>query len=260
MQTIRRAGPGGAEPAAKACASAEAGEEKSSWRDFEKDDPLYALLGQVLEDRVTDDDGQVREATLERYLEVLIVQKAVRKPKDWVEVWAKMQIPIESQAAVLTPILRFAIQHAPQGFGKELGELLKGHRTKTSAMQEAVRAAYGGSADPPGTLRECLFLVFPKSPTSEWGWARVGWGWQQWWQLAEGLLSSLDGASAFDELSRLLDALEAKSGIALAKQQIWDEKRLGLARSLLCKLGHIQDEADLLACLDATLVPCGAGA
>jgi len=191
----------------------------------------------VLEDRVTDEDGQVREATLERYLEVLIVQKAARKPKDWVEVWAKMQIPIESQAAVLTPILRFAMQHAPQGFGQVLAELIKGHRTKTAAMQEAVRVAYSGSADPHGTLRELLLIVFPKSPTSEWGWARVGWGWQQWWQLAEGLLSSLDSTSAFDELATLLDALEARSGVALAKQQIWDEKRLVLARSLLCKFG-----------------------
>lgn len=224
------------------------------WREFVESDPLYALLGEVQEDRVVGPDGKVREVPLNRYLHTLLVRKAAKKPKDWVEVWASMTIPIDSQAAVLTQIINFGMKHAPAGFGKILGELIKGHRVKTKAVEDSVHGgALKGAIDRHGVLREMLYIIYPKGPSSEWGWSRVGWGWQEWWKILDHTLTALDATSAFNELATLLDRIEAEGGIPLAQQQIWNEKRLGTARTLLCKLGEVEDEADLLACLDATL-------
>lgn len=230
--------------------------KKSSWQEFSNIDPLYALLGEVGEDKVMLADGELREATLERYLTTLIVKKAATKPKDWIEVWARMDIPVAFQAKVLTPIVRFALQYEPLGgLGCILAELLKGHRVKTKAVEEALQATLGSAVKTEGVLVDMLFVIFPKSPHSEWGWSRVGWSWQEWWKMVEKSLCLLEPTSAFDELGLLLDKIEAEGcGKSLSEQtQIWTEPRLAKVRSLLCKFGDIEDEEELLACLDSRL-------
>eukprot|EP00930_Biecheleria_cincta_P018182 TRINITY_DN14251_c0_g3_i1.p1 TRINITY_DN14251_c0_g3~~TRINITY_DN14251_c0_g3_i1.p1 ORF type:complete len:266 (-),score=62.91 TRINITY_DN14251_c0_g3_i1:47-811(-) len=228
--------------------------KKSSWQEFSNTDPLYALFGEVGEDKVMLDDGELKEATLERYLTKLIVDKAAKKPKDWIEVWARMDIPVQWQAKVLTPIVSFGLQYTPPGgLGCILAELLKGHRVKTKAVEEALQATLGNAARTEGVLVDMLFVIFPKSPHSEWGWSRVGWSWQEWWKMVEKSLSCLEPTSAFDELGLLLDKIEAAGcGKPLSQQtQIWTEPRLAKVRSLLCKFGGLEDEEELLACLDA---------
>lgn len=227
-----------------------------TWRDFEKVDPLYALLGEVSQDKVTDADGNLREETLRRYLEILMVQKAAKKAKDWIEVWAAMDIPVTSQAQVMEPILRFGLQHAPENLGEVMAELMKGHRVKTQAMQEALKGAFSARdvEDRHGILREMLFGIFPKGPQSEWGWSRVGWSWQEWWKIVERVFELLGEANAFDELAALLDKIETEGKKPLVEQPlVWKGERLASARALLCKLGGVE-ETDLAACLDATLI------
>ncbi|CAE8621370.1 unnamed protein product, partial [Polarella glacialis] len=144
--------------------------------------------------------------------------------------------------------------HAPESLGSVLGELLKGHRVKTKAVEEAVVSGMAGTEDRYGVLREMLFMVFPKSPHSDWGWSRVGWSWQEWWKILEKTMSTIDSVSAFDELSLLLERIEASGGKPLAQQgQVWSEVRLSKVRALLCKLGGVEDENDLSACLDVTI-------
>eukprot|EP00933_Yihiella_yeosuensis_P001095 TRINITY_DN101750_c0_g1_i1.p1 TRINITY_DN101750_c0_g1~~TRINITY_DN101750_c0_g1_i1.p1 ORF type:complete len:269 (+),score=73.44 TRINITY_DN101750_c0_g1_i1:50-808(+) len=225
------------------------------WRDFVASDPLYAVKGEATQDRVCDEDGSVKEATLRRYLEILLVQKAIKKPKDWVEVWAAMNIPIESQSKVLLEILRFGLENACEGLGDMLSELIKGHRVKTKAVEEAALEIMKGVEDRSGVLRQMLFNIFPKSPNSEWGWSRVGWSWLQWWQILEKLLGVLEPTSAFDELASLLNEIEAAGGKPLTQQTlVWQKDRLAKAKALLCKFGSLEDENDLTACLDATLI------
>merc|ERR1712129_411800 len=110
---------------------------------------------------------------------------AAKKPKDWVEVWAAMDIPSEvgAQVVVLDPILRFGLEQAPESLGKIAAELIIGHRIKSKTLQEAVQAACKNEGTDKGFLRETFFLIFPKGPQSEWGWSRVGWSWQEWWNL-----------------------------------------------------------------------------
>ncbi|CAJ1373403.1 unnamed protein product [Effrenium voratum] len=244
---------------AEACdlEDAEALRKASSWRDFERSDPLYALMGEVQEAKVVV-EGHVAEETLRRYLDTLVVQGAASKPKDWVEVWAAMNIPVDSQTAVLSVIVAFCLQHPPPGgLGALLAELIKGHRVKTKAVEDAVAQAMRGKEDSEGVLRELLFTIFPKGPNSDWGWSRVGWSWQEWWKICARVLSSLKPLSAFDELGLLLERIELSSGegpekVTLAKQQMWAGPRLGKVRELLCQFGGCAD-ADVRACVLATL-------
>lgn len=227
-----------------------------TWRDFEDSDPMYALMGEMAQDKIFGPDGNVKPATLDRYLHKLFVQKVIKKPKDWVEIWAAMDVPVESQTQVLEPLLRYGLKHAPQGLGRILAELLKGHRVKTKTIEESVLGAFKDDDDECMNLTEFLYLVFPRGAASPWGWSRIGWSWQQWWTLLDRTVSALKGSAAFDSLAALLDRIEAEGGTELAKQeQIWNEKRLGMARTLLCKFGGLEgSEGDLVACLDAVLL------
>jgi len=223
-----------------------------TWRDFEGSDPLYALLGEVGQDKVY--VNGLRAEVLDRYLHKLFIDKAARKPKDWVEVWAAMDIPVDNQPAVLTPILAFGLKHSPETLGRVIFELLKGHRVKTNAIVDSVQATMSGYVDKYGVLREFLFNIFPKGPASEWGWSRIGWSWTEWWKIVEGTLCVLDPLSAFDELAALLDRVEATGKTPLVDQSmIWKAERLAKARKKLCLLGSVEDEVDLIACVDAAL-------
>lgn len=225
-----------------------------SWKDFENTDPLYALIGKVSQNKIMDADGNLNPERLDQYLELLIVQKVAKKPKDWVEVWAAMDIPVTNQVVALEPILAYGLQHAPETMGKILTELLKGHRIKTKTIQDSVVGAFNGQPDMHGILGELFFSIFPKGPQSEWGWSRVGWSWQEWWKITESCFNNIDKASAFDGLAALLDRIEAEGKTPLAKQtMLWNEKRLTQARALLCKFGDVEDENDLVACIDCTL-------
>jgi len=225
-----------------------------TWKDFAGIDPLYALLGEVSQSKVLGSDGVFHPDRLEKYLGTLILEQAAKKPKDWVEVWAAMDIPVTNQTIVMTPILAFGLQHTPEKMGKIIAELLKGHRIKTKTIEESVVGAYKGQPDPYGVLSELLYIIFPKGPQSEWGWSRVGWSWQEWWKITENCYNSIDKASALDGLGALLDKIEAEGKVPLVKQtMVWNETRLGKVRSALCRYGELEDEGDLVACMDATV-------
>lgn len=230
--------------------------KKDTWKEFEETDPLYALLGEVSNYKVMDNKGNFNADLMQKYLEKVFIgsgvgRPAMKKPKDWVEIWAAMDIPVDNQIPALTPIVAYAVVHAPQHLGKILSELLKGHRTKTKTIEEAVKNSMSGMRDDYGVLREMAFNIFPKGPHSEWGWSRVGWSWQQWWGLISATMGALEPSSAFDELILLFEKIEEKGGTPLAKQpMVWNEKRLKTARSTLCAFGGLEDPDDLEACTE----------
>lgn len=228
---------------------------KRTWQEFQDTDPYYSLLGEVQEHRVYNaETNTVEEERLIAYCERLFIQGHAKKPKDWVEVWAAMLIPVEIQAEVLEVILRFAHEQKPENLGEIMFELLKGMRVKVPAAQTAIKKVFAGAESTHGNLSVLLYRVYPKSPHSAWGWSRVGWGWQVWWQFLEQTLEVLQPTVAFDELALLLDRIEAGGDVPLSKQEVWKtQDRLSKAQKLLCKFGGLEEESDLLACLDATL-------
>eukprot|EP00927_Polykrikos_kofoidii_P066129 TRINITY_DN61785_c0_g1_i1.p1 TRINITY_DN61785_c0_g1~~TRINITY_DN61785_c0_g1_i1.p1 ORF type:complete len:232 (-),score=58.19 TRINITY_DN61785_c0_g1_i1:56-751(-) len=227
---------------------------KTTWRQFVDTDPYYALLGEVQEVKVFDEEtNAVHIEILEEYCERLFMRGWVKHPREWIGIWAAMLIPVEIQAEVLEVVLKYAISNRPEGIGQMLFELLRGMRVKAPAVQKAVAAAYKGKDGTGGQITRMLFLTYPKSPYSKWGWGRVGWGWATWWMLVEASLNGLEPVAAFDELAALLDLLELKGKMALSKQELWQsQNRLAKARKLLCRYGSIEEE-DLAACIDATL-------
>lgn len=215
----------------------------SSWRDFSDVDPLYALLGELSERKVVNAAGIIDEEILLDYIQRLTRPGVVEKVKSWVEVWAAMGIPIDNQHEVLKVILQVGLEsEVADTIGDVVAELIRGHRVKIKAVEEAIQTLFECGADQENCLSRMLLLIFPKSPTSEWGWARVGWSWQQWWTTADRILASLDASGAFEMLSTLLTALETDSGAYLPHQQIWDEKRLAIVRDALCKYGGFTED------------------
>mmetsp|Transcript_159913 Transcript_159913/g.298274 ORF Transcript_159913/g.298274 Transcript_159913/m.298274 type:complete len:372 (+) Transcript_159913:98-1213(+) len=243
-----------AEPSPSAASSASI-ERSSSWKAFEDTDPLYAVLGELGEKKVVTPDGSIDEDVLNGYLTRLTKPGTMEKIKDWVEVWAAMNIPVEidKQAIVVQGILEVGlISEVADTIGDVLAELVKGHRAKIKAVEEAITTLFECGTDEQGCLSRFLLKIFPKSPTTEWGWSRVGWNWQQWWSIAEKIFDTLDKTSAFESLRVLLAAIETDSGTYLPHQQIWDEKRLCIVREALCHYGRLKEE-DLAAAVDVCL-------
>jgi len=227
----------------------------TSWREFEESDPLYATIGELGERKVITPSGTIDSECLESYLQRLMRPGVVEKLKGWVEVWAAMNIPVEPaiQSEVIQAILQVGLaSEVADTVPAIVAELIKGHRVKVKAVEEAIQTLFECGTDEQGFLAGLLLLIFPKSPTSEWGWSRVGWNWQQWWITAERVFETLEASSAFDVLCTLLRSLETDSGTYLPHQQIWDEKRLATVRAALCKYGNIVED-DLSSVFDLCL-------
>jgi len=227
---------------------------KATWQDFSDSDPLYALLGELGEKKVVNGEGEMDEDRLVEYIERL-VQPGVAKPKDWIEVWAAMNIPVTlaMHSLVVSSIIEHGVRsEVGDSIGEVLAELVKGHRAKVKAVEDAVKTVFEFGCDEKDCIARFLLLIFPKSPTSEWGWSRVGWSWKEWWSLAEKIFTCLETSAAFEALRSLLSAMETESGTYLPHQQIWDEKRLATVRAALCKYGGLQED-ELAAAVDISL-------
>lgn len=226
----------------------------ASWQDFSEVDPLYALLGELGDKKVVTADGELIEDILEGYIERL-VKPGVAQPKDWIEVWAAMNIPVEinAHAEVVQRIIEIGVRsEVGDMIGEVLAELVKGHRAKVKAVEQAMMTIFECGCDEKDCLSRFLLLLFPTSPTTQWGWSRVGWNWDQWWKLTQQIFSVLETGSAFEALRALLSSIETESGTYLPHQQIWDEKRLGLVRAALCDFGSLQED-ELAAAVDISL-------
>lgn len=226
----------------------------NSWREYTDVDPLYALIGELSENKIVTSNGLIDEDCLAGYLNRLMRVGIVKNiKKDWIEVYAAMNIPIEAQAQVVQGIVEAGLRSEVADTVPEiLAELVKGHRVKVKAVEEAIQTLFECGHDEKGCLSKFLLLIFPKSPTSEWGWSRVGWSWQQWWGTTERILAALDPSCAYDCLCELLRAVESESGGPLPGQQIWDEKRLGTVRGSLCQYGSFFED-ELSAAFDLCL-------
>jgi hypothetical protein len=216
-----------------------------SWEAFSNDDPLYALLGELSEKKIFDSSGSYDEEVLEGYITRLVQPGVVRKLKQWVEIWAQMNIPVEfeMQSIVVQAIVRLGLEcEVADSIPEILAELVKGHRAKLTSVEDALKVLYECGDDEQGYLVRFFVLIFPKSPTSEWGWSRVGWNWQQWWSVLDRILAVLSCTGAYDMLCALLRKMEADSGSYLPHQQMWDEKRLALVREALCGYGGMAED------------------
>lgn len=216
---------------------------QSSWKEFKDTDPLYAFLGELGENKIYNEDGTLNEERLDYYIYGLFNPGVIKKPKDWVEIWAAMLVPVDNQTPVIRRIMEVGYDsESSETFGEVLAELIKGHRVKLKFVEEALQDVFEYSVDEKGVLSKYFLYIFPKSPTSEFGWSRVGWNWQSWWDSVLRILNLLDPPNAFYILRELLTSMESLSGAFLSHQMVWDDKRLALVRGALCKFGEMPEE------------------
>jgi hypothetical protein len=222
----------------------------ASWQEFAEVDPVYAMLGELGEKKVTTEDNEIDEERLASYIERL-VKPDVCSTKQWIEVWAAMNIPVTlpCHSLVVQMIIECGVKsEVGETIGEVLAELVKGHRAKVKAVEDALKTIFEFGCDEKDCIATFLLRIFPKSPTSEWGWSRVGWSWKEWWGIADKIFACLESSAAFECLRSLLSSIETESGTYLPHQQIWDEKRLSIVRAALCKYGSLKEDELAAAC------------
>lgn len=213
-----------------------------------QDDPLYVLVGELAGEPVMV-DGSLREG---RLLEVFkrLWDGVARKPKDWVAVWLAMGIPQECQDQALQKLLNLAFVQTedPDRAPLIIAELVKAHRVKLRSVQD-VLANFGQNLDGILAVNEdawhvyaqLLVHVFPKPAASGWGWSRVGWSWQSWWQFAEKCVESIEPSKAFDVLGLILRIIQDREGQPLPQLPAWtDGDKLQRVLTKLCELGSCE--------------------
>mmetsp|Transcript_25757 Transcript_25757/g.47072 ORF Transcript_25757/g.47072 Transcript_25757/m.47072 type:complete len:275 (-) Transcript_25757:5-829(-) len=226
---------------------------KGNRQDLEDSDPLYTLIGELGDVQIVLDDATVNEEPLLAFVQRLMHRGPSKRSKDWVAVWAAMRIPVESQAAVLKIVIGYALSCQDDvDLGGILAALVREHRAKSKAVEQAVQEIYKDKEDEKWYLVEMLKALFPKSPTTSWGWSRIGWSWNMWWTCAKNCVSTMSSQGSFDCLAELLNRIEHESGKPLTEHDIWESARRTAVRETLLQYG-LAEETELDACLDAHL-------
>lgn len=214
---------------------------------------LLQLLNELDQDPVCR-DGLVLEPRLNDVLGRLWGGVA-KRPKDWATAWQAMRIPLERQAEVLQYFLNMAFAQAtdPDLAPLVVAELVKGHKVKMRSVEE-VLVAFGKNLDEILAVNDeawhvyaqFLVHVFPKPAQSGWGWSRVGWSWQSWWQFVEKCIQTLEVDRAFDVVSLILRLVQDREGQPLVQLQAWtDGDKLQRVVQKLSELGAC-DRAEVL--------------
>eukprot|EP00440_Ansanella_granifera_P074899 gb/GFBE01081285.1/.p1 GENE.gb/GFBE01081285.1/~~gb/GFBE01081285.1/.p1 ORF type:complete len:588 (+),score=147.05 gb/GFBE01081285.1/:1-1764(+) len=209
------------------------------------DDALYQLVGDLAEAPVVQ-DGMLLE---NRLLEVFkrLWDGVARKHKDWIAAWQSMGIPVDRQVEALQKFLNFAWVKTedPEKAPAIIAELVKAHKIKMRSVEE-VLINFGHNLDGILAMNEeawqvyakILVHVFPKPAVAGWGWSRVGWSWQSWWQFAERCIQTLEPSRAFDVLGLILRLIQDREGQPLPQVQAWlDGDRFAKVLAKLCELG-----------------------
>mmetsp|Transcript_12771 Transcript_12771/g.28208 ORF Transcript_12771/g.28208 Transcript_12771/m.28208 type:complete len:575 (+) Transcript_12771:119-1843(+) len=205
---------------------------------------LFLLARELSEDPVCQ-DGMLRDGRLGEVFSRLW-NGVAKKPKDWVVTWQSLQVPMERQTEALQKFLNMAFLRRGDNEQAPLimAELVKNHKIKMRSVEE-VLTAFGHNLDGILAVNEeawhiyALFLVnvYPKPQGSGWGWSRVGWSWQSWWQFAEKCVQSLEPGIAFDVLAMVLQRIQDREGMPLANLPVWTEGEK--LQRVLAKLGEL---------------------
>mmetsp|Transcript_64086 Transcript_64086/g.118061 ORF Transcript_64086/g.118061 Transcript_64086/m.118061 type:complete len:539 (+) Transcript_64086:99-1715(+) len=209
-------------------------------------DPLYALVGELTEDPVCQ-DGVLLGDRLNDVLQQLW-NGVARTPKDWIAAWQALCIPVERQAEALQKFLNMAFVQTEGHEGEQapmiVAELVKKQKMKLRSVEE-VLVAFGHNLDGILAMNEeawhvyAFFLthIFPKPLNTGWGWSRVGWSWQSWWQFVEKCIESLEPPKAFDVIAMVLRLVQEREGVGLVQVPTWTEgERL---KKVITKLGEL---------------------
>jgi len=191
-----------------------------------------------------------------------LLQKAESEPAtEWIQAWSILGISgNEQHTAALTALLEAALQGiAPLELAASLTvELARSKCVEMRSVELSLQAIARRledfiQADESAwhLLSHELTLLFPKTPSSTWGFQRQGWNWTTWWNLTEKVLNTADNFRAFDILVMLLQTCQEKSDAVIKKQQAWnDAGRKAKVQKALCTYSEM-DTASIVETLAA---------
>lgn len=219
--------------------------------DLEGTDPLFQTVAEIVDNPVVK-DGVIRDDRLQDILRKLWMGSA-KRPKDWVAVWQAMTIPVDKQAEAISVLLNMAFADITEDIAKAptiVADLIKAHKVKMKSVEEAL-VAFGGNVDGLLAMNSealqiyAVFLlhVCPKPQNAGWGWSRVGWSWQSWWQYCERCVGSLEPERGLEVLAVMLRLIQEREGSPLGEVQAWsDGNKLTKALERMTEIGACTQE------------------
>lgn len=175
-------------------------------------------------------------------------------PKDWPKVWQAAIRPLGDgwQQEVIVALLQAVLpKEIPDLSARLVAELV---RVSAVILKDCEEALQTFASTLEGLVKEhedawhvhsyVLVCMFPKTPSTSWGWLRPGWSWTAWWQVTEKVLRCADRYRAFDILVLILQMMQEKSHCVVREQQVWKEVgRMAKVRKALSEWGDMEDSA-----------------
>lgn len=238
-----------------AAADGESGTSNAEAVGFEdKEEPVE---GGVAEDG---EEGAMETGNFSEAMRQLLQDVEQQPAEEWPAVWSGVVFLPEDELDALTALFEAALQG---GVGLDLAPRVVMELTRAKQVEMTnVEAALQATASKLEALVQVnenawnlhshmLMLLFPKTPSTTWGFLRPGWSWISWWQMTERVLVKADHFRAFDILVLVLQMMQEKSGAVIKQQQVWKEAgRMAKVQKALCGYGEM-DGVSILETLAA---------
>lgn len=199
-------------------------------------------------------DAELDAASFDAVREML--QKAETEPEtEWSGAWSSLGLGSGDERGTVTALFEAAMQGSA---GTEVAASLAVElvRSKTVEMKNVEHALVAlarrleefvsAEADAWHLHGHALSLLFPKTPSTPWGFQLPGWSWTPWWFMAEKVLGAADNFRAFDILVMVLQTCQDKTEKAIKLQSVWKQDgRTAKVQQCLCRLGEMDGPAIL---------------
>jgi len=214
---------------------------------------------EIEEDGGSEADGEEAAAFAEVMKEML--QRAEDEPvAECAKAWSALGISRQKECGALTALLEAALSGSSsvEAASSLVIELTRSKKVEMRSVELALQAMaqrleeFVVLNDGAWHLHsQVIALLFPKTPSTTWGFQRPGWTWTTWWSLAEKVMSAADRFRAFDVLVMVLQICQEKSEAIIKQQQAWKEGgRAAKVQRVLCTWAEM-DNASITETLAA---------
>lgn len=207
------------------------------------------------------ESSEVPEIDSSRYAEAaeLFFQEEAER-SEWPNIWSGLGPPEEENDAIVAILEAGSAE--PELRSTQAAEIVAelarlGHIKMVSVEQSMMHLAknleamVGQNESAWHTHSHVLTALFPKTPSSTWGWEMSSWDWAQWWRVAQRVLALADRFRAFDILVLSLQTMQERSEVVVKSQGVWKVgTRLADLRTVLSTWGEM-DGASILETLGA---------
>eukprot|EP00929_Paragymnodinium_shiwhaense_P118462 TRINITY_DN90386_c0_g1_i1.p1 TRINITY_DN90386_c0_g1~~TRINITY_DN90386_c0_g1_i1.p1 ORF type:complete len:759 (+),score=222.98 TRINITY_DN90386_c0_g1_i1:89-2365(+) len=221
----------------------------STPEDLERAERYHALISELSTSPILSGNGVAAQLDLQRFRSIVteLLDGVARRPIDWLQVWAAMQLPQEERSLAVGMMLEVAVERLQANVAglnevpAVVFELVKSHRVKVKHVEDGLGHLAGqlkGEKDLEtlllGLAQEfsgddlkvsslqswriarqvyaaCLVSLYPRPQSSGWGWSRVGWSFHTWLTVVSKCIERLERRDAFGCLAAILMLLQKQA-------------------------------------------------